>query len=160
MISRQCSCAHFSALIVVLSHMLLYPSHSLVSVDQQHSYNAVKLLDEVMKLAQDENFDKLRDIVLELYDKANAAVIAVENLHGFDAGDVFQQFAATDTLFSDAQTVDFLPFDVDSMPMDFMSSGVDGPFEGLETDSGPGMDAGLNYGQLTELPIFMSSNWD
>lgn len=144
---RQCSCAHFSALIVVLSNMLLYPNHTNVSVDQHHSAKGVQLLDDMLDVVQDAQFDALRLIVRELYDKANTAVVAVQNPGDFDAEDVFQQFSANMDFFPTG-ALDFLPFDPEVAALDLMDDGVGGPFDGFENEGLPPPD----YGQVMELP--------
>ncbi|KAM0245788.1 hypothetical protein ACHAP5_005107 [Fusarium lateritium] len=137
----QCSCSHFSALIVLLSNMILNPGHSSIHTDQHLSIKALDLFDKLLLIIDDQQFSALRIVVGELSQKAQAAVAAHRReLRGMGK-DVFETLSGEEVT---APEMDFLPqgevFDV-----------LDGPFAGLEGTLG-GWDGvgfeGLGYEQV------------
>ncbi|KAG9255617.1 fungal-specific transcription factor domain-containing protein [Emericellopsis atlantica] len=72
----QCSCAHFSGLIVLLANNLMHPTHPDAWIDQELSNKAVKLLNDLVSVLPANAFDTLCVVVNELQKKASTAVDA------------------------------------------------------------------------------------
>ncbi|KAM0347406.1 hypothetical protein ACHAPU_004927 [Fusarium lateritium] len=137
----QCSCSHFSALIVLLANMILNPGHSSIHIDQHLSIKALDLFDKLLKVIEDDKFSTLRIVVGELSQKAQAAVAAHRRELRDLGKDVFDALNVEEPVVPE---VDFLP------PGDVFD-GIDGPFVGLEGGFG-GLDGvdfqGLGYEQI------------
>ncbi|KAM0201943.1 hypothetical protein ACHAQI_011076 [Fusarium lateritium] len=144
----QCSCSHFSALIVLLSNMILNPGHSSIHTDQHLSIKALDLFDKLLLVIDDQQFSALRIVVGELSQKAQAAVAAHRReLRGMGK-DVFETLNAEEV---SAPEMDFLP-------QGEVFDALDGPFAGLEGTVG-GWDGvgfeGLGYEQVPNDMNFM-----
>ncbi|KAH7121882.1 fungal-specific transcription factor domain-containing protein [Dactylonectria estremocensis] len=101
----QCSCAHFSGLIIILANMSINPSHALVAQDQHLALKALTLFDQLLAIVEDDAFRALRTVIGELSEKANAAVETqrLESSEGV--------FGSMDLLGvpESAEALDFLP---------------------------------------------------
>ena len=73
-IHRPCSCAHFSALIIILTHILVNPVHSSIALDLHLVSKAIQLYEKLLNIIKDTNFHSLRQLISELHEKALAAV--------------------------------------------------------------------------------------
>ncbi|KAM5353584.1 hypothetical protein ACJ41O_000234 [Fusarium nematophilum] len=107
----QCSCAHFSALIILLANIILSPDHSFVPLDQHLSLKALDLFDKLLQVVDEEGFRTLRAVVGELSQKADAAVKAHRLMLSLTGNDVFDVLnSGGDGQGADAvPEVDFLP---------------------------------------------------
>lgn len=70
----QCSCAHFSGLIILLANMILSPTHPYVSLDQQISNRAVRLFESMLQFVTTSAFHTLHQLIQDLHTSANTAV--------------------------------------------------------------------------------------
>ncbi|KAF4450665.1 hypothetical protein F53441_6326 [Fusarium austroafricanum] len=132
----QCSCSHFSALVVLLANMILNPGHEFIHIDQHLSVKALDLFDKLLKIIDDDSFRMLRSVVGELSTKAQTAVATYrEELRGLGK-DVFEALNVEEV---DVQEVDYLPPENMFEGLDGPFAGLDGPFVGLEG----GVDLGL-----------------
>ncbi|KAH7121423.1 fungal-specific transcription factor domain-containing protein [Dactylonectria macrodidyma] len=102
--NRQCSCAHFSGLIIILANMSINPSHELVAQDQHIALKALTLFDQLLDIVEDDAFRALRIVIGELSEKANAAV---ENQRLESSEGVFGSLDALVPMGTEA--LDFLP---------------------------------------------------
>ncbi|KAF5576743.1 transcriptional regulator [Fusarium pseudocircinatum] len=143
---RQCSCSHFSALIVLLANMILNPGHSSIHIDQHLSVKALDLFDKLLKIIDDEVFRALRSVVGELSQRAQTAVAVYrEELKGLGR-DVFEGLNVDDVA---VQEVDFLPAgDTDmfeGLEVEGPFVGLDGPFVGLSGELERGFGDGMSF---------------
>ncbi|KAF4960609.1 hypothetical protein FSARC_10423 [Fusarium sarcochroum] len=131
----QCSCSHFSALIILLANMILNPGHTSIHVDQHLAVKAIDLFDKLLKVVDDETFRALRTVVGELSQKAETAVAMYRQELRSSGKDIFE------ALNVDGDPV---PQEVDFLPANNVFDGLDGPFAGL--DAGVDFDV-LNFDQ-------------
>lgn len=132
---RQCSCSHFSGLIVVLANMILFPDHPNVPLDQLITTKAVVLFDKLLQVIDDPKFRSLRGIIGELHEKATKAFEAHCLSEQKSGSDIFAGFGFGDEAMM--QESDFLPLGTEL-------EGTDGPFSGM--DAG-GVDFAFGQGQ-------------
>lgn len=71
---RQCSCAHFSGLIILLANLILSPTHPYTSLDQQIANKAVRLYEDLLQVVSTSAFHTLQRLINDLHASANAAV--------------------------------------------------------------------------------------
>lgn len=117
---RQCSCAHFSGLIILLANMSLNPGHELVAFDQHLALRAINLFDKLLDIIEDDGFKALRLVVGELSQKATLAVETHRLESAKSDNIVFESLSAD---------VDALqPIELEFLPQDTNLDGVDGPF--------------------------------
>ncbi|CCT69072.1 related to transcriptional regulator [Fusarium fujikuroi] len=138
----QCSCSHFSALIVLLANMILNPGHNSIHIDQHLSVKALDLFDKLLKIIDDEAFRALRSVVGELSQRAQTAVAVYrEELKG-SGKDVFEALNVDDVAVHE---VDFLPAGdmFDGLEGPFV--GLDGPFVGLSGELERGFGDGMSF---------------
>lgn len=90
----QCSCSHFSGLIILLANMLIDPDHDIVSVDQDIALRAIQLFDKIIDLvpSDSDSIRKFRLIVGDLYDRALDAVTMVGRQRRTDGNTIQQSF--------------------------------------------------------------------
>lgn len=91
---RQCSCAHFSGLIILLANLILSPSHPYVSLDQQIANKAVRLFEDLLQVVTASAFHTLQRLINDLHSSANAAV-AQARLEAAQDDDVENIFTST-----------------------------------------------------------------
>lgn len=72
--NRQCSCAHFSGLIILLANLILSPTHPYSSLDQQIANKAVRLFEDLLTVVTASAFHTLKRLINDLHSSANAAV--------------------------------------------------------------------------------------
>ncbi|CAM1501196.1 Fc.00g103580.m01.CDS01 [Cosmosporella sp. VM-42] len=130
----QCSCSHFSALIILLANMSINPRHELVSLDQHISSKAIKLFDKLLEVVDSEPFQTLRAIIDELYKKANEAVEAAQ-LDKSRGANVFEGLD-DDMNMAPMDQLDFLP--LENVFDDF--GGTFGSLDGPEVFSATNLD--------------------
>ncbi|KAG5767784.1 hypothetical protein H9Q72_004481 [Fusarium xylarioides] len=139
---RQCSCSHFSALIVLLANMILNPGHNSIHIDQHLSVKALDLFDKLLKIIDDEAFRALRSVVGELSQRAQTAVAVYrEELKG-SGKDVFEALNADDVA---VQEVDLLPAGDMFEGLEGPFVGLDGPFVGLSGELERGFGDGMSF---------------
>lgn len=73
-VRRQCSCVHFSGLVIVLANILLSPTHKFTSVDLQIATKSIHLLESLLDVVQSPTFEPLQRIIMDLYRSAVRAV--------------------------------------------------------------------------------------
>jgi hypothetical protein len=117
-ILRQCSCAHFSSLIILLANMALNPSHEFVTLDQHLALKALNLFDRLLEIVDDEAFVSLRAVVGELSQKANAAVASQQAEGAFSSTGVFESLNADGAPMQSLNEPEFLPPDSDFLHVD------------------------------------------
>ncbi|KAF5667353.1 transcriptional regulator [Fusarium denticulatum] len=140
----QCSCSHFSALIVLLANMILNPGHSSIHIDQHLSVKALDLFDKLLKIIDDEAFRALRSVLGELSQRAQTAVAVYrEELKGLGR-DVFEALNVDDVA---VQEVDFLPAEdmFEGLEVEGLFVGLDGPFVGLSGELERGFGDGMSF---------------
>ncbi|KAF5679778.1 transcriptional regulator [Fusarium heterosporum] len=146
----QCSCSHFSALIILLANMILNPGHSSIHADQHLSIKALDLFDKLLKVVEDDRFSALRIVVGELSQKAQAAVAAHRRELQSLGKDVFETLNVEEVTVPEA----------DFLPTGDVFDGINGPFDGLEGAFG-GLDGadfqGLGYEQVAHDMGFVDS---
>lgn len=71
--SRKCGCAHFSALIVLLSNIIISPNHQ-SRADLQIATQAIKLFDKLLEVLKSPLYQPLQHIVEDLYQSATKVV--------------------------------------------------------------------------------------
>ncbi|KAF5702267.1 transcriptional regulator [Fusarium globosum] len=138
----QCSCSHFSALIVLLANMILNPGHNSIHIDQHLSVKALDLFDKLLKIIDDEAFRALRSVVGELSQRAQTAVAVYrEELKG-SGKDVFEALNVDDVAVHE---VDFLPAGDMFEGLEGPFVGLDGPFVGLSGELERGFGDGMSF---------------
>ncbi|RBQ97290.1 hypothetical protein FVER53590_09299 [Fusarium verticillioides] len=138
----QCSCSHFSALIVLLANMILNPGHNSIHIDQHLSVKALDLFDKLLKIIDDEAFRALRSVVGELSQRAQTAVAVYrEELKG-SGKDVFEALNVDDVAVQEA---DFLPAGDMFGGLEGPFVGLDGPFVGLSGELERGFGDGMGF---------------
>ncbi|KAG5794033.1 hypothetical protein H9Q69_006909 [Fusarium xylarioides] len=138
----QCSCSHFSALIVLLANMILNPWHNSIHIDQHLSVKALDLFDKLLKIIDDEAFRALRSVVGELSQRAQTAVAVYrEELKG-SGKDVFEALNVNDVA---VQEVDLLPAGDMFEGLEGPFVGLDGPFVGLSGELERGFGDGMSF---------------
>ncbi|KAI1017245.1 hypothetical protein LB505_001945 [Fusarium chuoi] len=138
----QCSCSHFSALIVLLANMILNPGHNSIHIDQHLSVKALDLFDKLLKIIDDEAFRALRSVVGELSQRAQTAVAVYrEELKGSEK-DVFEALNVDDVAVHE---VDFLPAGDMFEGLEGPFVGLDGPFVGLSGELERGFGDGMGF---------------
>ncbi|CAG9996050.1 unnamed protein product [Clonostachys byssicola] len=71
----QCTCAHFSGLVILLSNTIMYPTHEFASLDSEISTVSVQLLDKIVaESSHGDIFASLQHVVADLSKHAKAAV--------------------------------------------------------------------------------------
>ncbi|RDW87923.1 hypothetical protein BP5796_03617 [Coleophoma crateriformis] len=70
----QCSCVHFSALIVILANILISPRHESVSLDLQTATTSVRLFEQFLDVVQSTKYEPLQRIIMDLYKSATSVV--------------------------------------------------------------------------------------
>ncbi|KAF4471443.1 transcriptional regulator [Fusarium albosuccineum] len=120
----QCSCSHFSALIILLSNMIIEPGHQAIHVDQHLAVKAIDLFDKLLGVIDDPQFRTLRAVVGELSQKAEEAVALHRRELARTGRDIFE------TLNVDNGTD--APPELDFLPPNTVFDGIDGPFAGLD----------------------------
>ncbi|KAF7561067.1 hypothetical protein G7046_g3059 [Stylonectria norvegica] len=122
----QCSCAHFSALIIILSNMSANPSAPTISLDQHLASKAVVLFDKVLEVIDLEQFRTLRAIVGELYKKADQAIedYRLKTLADGHGDDMFDGLNTDLNMLHPVEDPEFLPpsGDLEGLSGPFMSS--------------------------------------
>jgi hypothetical protein len=90
-IHRQCSCAHFSALIVLLANILLSPAHDSTCLDFQIVTNSIRLFEQIVDVIESPAYEPLQRIIGDLYKSATEIVskVQLEQLDGLNKTDVF-----------------------------------------------------------------------
>ncbi|KAH8684112.1 fungal-specific transcription factor domain-containing protein [Ilyonectria robusta] len=116
----QCSCAHFSGLIILLANMSLDPGHELVAFDQHLALRAINLFDKLLDIIDDEGFKALRLVIGELSQKANLAV-ETHRLENAQSGN-----AVFESLCPDAGALQ--PIELEYLPQDTEFGEVNGSF--------------------------------
>lgn len=125
---RQCSCSHFSALIIILANMILNPGHKSIHVDQHLAVKALDLFDKLLGIIEDASFRSLRAIVSELSQKADAAVEGHRRRQQLSrAGQDVFEVLNVDPIAGAQPELDFLP-------ANNVFDGLDGPFSGLDAE--------------------------
>lgn len=71
---RQCSCGHFSSVLVLLANMLLHPTEDGISLDKSLTAMSLDMLEDILKITHDKAFQSVNEIIKELARKANDAV--------------------------------------------------------------------------------------
>ncbi|KAH7259936.1 hypothetical protein NW759_002613 [Fusarium solani] len=122
----QCSCSHFSALIIILANMTLNPGHKFIHVDQHLAVKALDLFDKLLGIIEDASFRSLRAIVGELSQKAEAAVERYRQELSRSGRDIFDTLNVDNS--GDAQP------ELDFLPSNTVFDGLDGPFSSLDTE--------------------------
>ncbi|KAM0425301.1 hypothetical protein ACHAPT_009357 [Fusarium lateritium] len=122
----QCSCSHFSALIILLANMILNPGHKGIHVDQHLAVKALDLFDKLLGVIDDAAFRSLRTIVGELSHKAEAAVANYRRELSRTGQDIFEVLNVDPG--ADAQP------ELDFLPVNNVFDGLDGPFSSLDTE--------------------------
>ncbi|KAF4973267.1 hypothetical protein FZEAL_9366 [Fusarium zealandicum] len=122
----QCSCAHFSALIILLANMVLNPGHESVSLDQHMAMRSFELFDKLLVVLNDGGFRALHSVVGELSQRADEAVRAHEMDLSVTGKGIFEGLNAGHDMPDAMPEVDFLPSNT-------VFDGFDGPFAPLET---------------------------
>jgi hypothetical protein len=111
----QCSCAHFSSLIVLLANTYMNPTHPSVAEDQSITTKSVQYFDRSIDMFNPDGCKSVRCVIHELLQKSNAAV---------DQARV--SFSSDDSMDSDASAADFGAFAVN---MDMFPAGGKDFFE-------------------------------
>ncbi|RSM15872.1 hypothetical protein CEP52_000414 [Fusarium oligoseptatum] len=104
----QCSCSHFSALIIILANMILNPGHKSIHVDQHLAVKALDLFDKLLGIIEDSSFRSLRAIVGELSQKAEAAMEGYRRELSRSGQDIFEALNV-DNVGDVQPELDFLP---------------------------------------------------
>ncbi|KAH6876332.1 fungal-specific transcription factor domain-containing protein [Thelonectria olida] len=152
----QCSCAHFSSLIILLANMALNPSHELVALDQHLALKALNLFDQLLTIINDEAFVALRAVVGELSQKANAAISAQQTEGAFSSSGVFESLNADGGSLLGSNEPEFLPPDSEFLDADggmlgaFDVDELNGTVFGQESTNVRGMT------QIVDLENFLS----
>lgn len=71
---RKCSCAHFSALIIVLSNILVCPTDQTACLDLEMATRSIRLFEQLFGIFQSSTYEPLQRIITELYQSATIVV--------------------------------------------------------------------------------------
>ncbi|KAI5458976.1 fungal-specific transcription factor domain-containing protein [Mariannaea sp. PMI_226] len=152
----QCSCAHFSALIIVLANMTLNPNHELVVFDQHLAVKALDLFDQLLELIDEEAFRTLRTVIGELNEQANAAVASQKAKGPYSSTGVFESLNGDGGGHLVSNEPEFLPVESELLDMNGTLGAfdmADGFGEGLLGQTGTDV-RGIN--QIADLEAFLS----
>ncbi|EFY94520.1 Zn(2)-Cys(6) zinc finger domain protein [Metarhizium robertsii] len=87
----QCSCPHFSGMMVLLANLLIEPTHADAVSDEILSARAIQLFDKVLELIPDpEHYTDIRVIIEELYNRAVLVINEAKSQGGDDQVDVLE----------------------------------------------------------------------
>lgn len=146
---RQSSCAHFSALIVVLANILISPTHPSKFLDLQMAAKSIRLFEQIIDVVRSPLYSPLHRIIEDLYKSATKVVddAPPERLEdGSGALSSARNIDPVMDMFTDQS--EFSVFDYNEGQLgNFEFDGMFGPLVG-EDDFGPSQGTEVSGTQL------------
>ncbi|KAH6667824.1 fungal-specific transcription factor domain-containing protein, partial [Halenospora varia] len=70
----QCSCAHFSALIILLANILISPAHESIYLDLRTATKSIRWFEQLVDVIQSAAYEPMQRIIIDLYKSATTVV--------------------------------------------------------------------------------------